>query len=184
MRGELVKLSKQLSKVLRHRPERWGLRLSRGGWVDVDTLIHAARRAGVTLDRTRVRELVQHQPKPRFELDPSGESVRARYGHSVDIELELAPAPPPAILYHGTAASSVASILREGLHAGRRRMVHLSDSVSDARGVGARHGRVRVLTVRSGPLWVSGHAFYHAAPGVWLTARVPPQVIEVGSASA
>ena len=40
----LVKVSRYLSKHLRHRPERLGLRLETGGWVGVDELLKACAR--------------------------------------------------------------------------------------------------------------------------------------------
>ena len=37
----LVKISKMLSKHLRHKPDALGIRLEPGGWVDVNVLIQA-----------------------------------------------------------------------------------------------------------------------------------------------
>lgn len=37
----LVRISKYLSKHLRHRPERLGLQLDEGGWVEVQALLDA-----------------------------------------------------------------------------------------------------------------------------------------------
>ena len=37
--ARLVKISKYLSKHLRHQPERLGLTLAPGGWVDVEITI-------------------------------------------------------------------------------------------------------------------------------------------------
>jgi len=47
----LIKRSKFLSLVLRHRPERIGITLGAGGWVKVDELIRAANKARVRLTR-------------------------------------------------------------------------------------------------------------------------------------
>ena len=46
MRRDLIRTSKFLSLVLRHKPEAIGLELDEGGWVDVDVLLEACRRHG------------------------------------------------------------------------------------------------------------------------------------------
>src|SRR3954447_17418462 len=46
---DLVRTSKFLSLVLRHRPDRIGLTLDPQGWARVDELIEAAQRARVPL---------------------------------------------------------------------------------------------------------------------------------------
>lgn len=173
MRRDLIKLSKQLSKVLRHQPERWGLSLEPGGWVRIDDLVAAARAHNVELDRSRLEELIRQQPKPRFAISPDGIRVRASYGHSVEIDLELEPVEPPEKLYHGTARHSVDAILHEGLHPAGRRFVHLSEDRATAIQVGARHGSPAVLEIEALVLWRQGQAFYAPAAGIWLTAKVP-----------
>jgi len=43
---QYVRISKYLSKHLRHQPERLGLKLLSGGWVEVDPLLAAASKNG------------------------------------------------------------------------------------------------------------------------------------------
>ncbi|MCP2257014.1 RNA 2'-phosphotransferase, Tpt1 / KptA family [Streptoalloteichus tenebrarius] len=45
-KDHLVRVSKQLSQVLRHRPESLGLTLDPAGWVAVDDLLSALARHG------------------------------------------------------------------------------------------------------------------------------------------
>ncbi len=60
----LVKISKYLSKHLRHDPEGLGLTLAPGGWVGVDDLLAAcARRFG--LSRAELEEAVAQNSKQR-----------------------------------------------------------------------------------------------------------------------
>ena len=49
-KNQTVKISKFLSLVLRHRPEKIGLQLDANGWADVDELLQKSNRAGVRLD--------------------------------------------------------------------------------------------------------------------------------------
>jgi putative RNA 2'-phosphotransferase len=163
--------------VLRHAPQRIGLTLDQAGWADVDELLAAAARAGTPLDRETLERVVRENDKQRFALSPDGRRIRASQGHSVPVELGLAPATPPEVLYHGTATRFVESIRRSGLHAGRRTHVHLSSDEATALGVGRRHGTPVALRVASGDMHRAGHEFVQSANGVWLTRAVPPEHI-------
>ena len=177
MTHDLTKASKFLSLVLRHRPEHIGLVLDENGWADVDVLIERAAAHGVTLTRDLIGEIVASSDKQRFALDAAGGRIRANQGHSVDIDLGLEPAEPPAILFHGTAAGTVPAIRSEGLKPGDRQHVHLSRDEATAVKVGQRHGRPVVLHVFAGKMWGQGTPFYCSANGVWLTPAVPPEFI-------
>ena len=172
--ARLVRVSKFLSKHLRHQPERLGLELAPGGWVSVDALLAACAERGFPLTRAELDDVVARNDKRRFAFDPTGALIRANQGHSVAVDLGLEPAIPPTVLYHGTGERAVASILREGLTRMRRHHVHLSPDVETARRVGARHGRPTVLAVDSGAMHRAGFTFYRSANGVWLVDRVPP----------
>ncbi|MCC9308238.1 RNA 2'-phosphotransferase [Kitasatospora sp. RB6PN24] len=169
-----VRTSKLLSRVLRHDPGAIGITLDEGGWVPVATLLAALARRGTRLTREQLDHVVATNDKQRFAFSADGLRIRASQGHSVPVDLGLAPAAPPAVLYHGTAEGSVAAILREGLHPMRRQDVHLSADVETATRVGARHGRPVVLRVDAAGLVAAGHLFRRSANGVWLTDAVPP----------
>ncbi len=96
--------SKFLSYVLRHAPETIGLVLDENGWASVDELVLKAREAGRTFDRATLLDVVATSDKKRFTLSPDGTRIRAAQGHSVDVDLDIAPMVPPAMLFHGTAA--------------------------------------------------------------------------------
>jgi putative RNA 2'-phosphotransferase len=178
MTRDLIKASKFLSLVLRHRPEHIGLTLDANGWADVGELIEKASAHGVSLTRELIAEVVATSDKQRFALDAAGERIRANQGHSVDIDLCLEPKEPPAILFHGTAATTLPAIRGEGLRPGSRQHVHLSPDEATAIRVGQRHGRPVVLRVFAGKMWGQGAPFYCSANGVWLTPAVPPEFIE------
>lgn len=178
MKGSLVRASRFLSLVLRHKPQSIGLELDRAGWADIDALIARAAAHGVALTRDDITQIVATNDKQRFALDADGRRIRANQGHSVDIDLGLAPATPPARLYHGTAEAALPAIRAEGLTPRRRRHVHLSLDETTARKVGSRHGRPVVLGVRAGAMQAAGEVFYLSANGVWLTAAVAPAFID------
>jgi putative RNA 2'-phosphotransferase len=171
-RERLVKVSKRMSRALRHSPERVGLRLDPAGWVPLGSLLTALR-----LARAEVEAVVAGDDKQRFALrrDEVGvEWIRASQGHSVPVDLGLAPQQPPPVLFHGTGAAALDSIRATGLNRGGRHHVHLSADRETARRVGARRGgRVVVLTVEAGAMARQGHLFFRSDNGVWLTGTVP-----------
>jgi putative RNA 2'-phosphotransferase len=176
--ADLVKISKFLSLVLRHKPEMIGLVLDEQGRASVEDLIRLAKEHGQAITRPVLERVVAENDKQRFALSADGNFIRASQGHSIDVDLGLAPAEPPEVLYHGTASRFLDSIRAAGLHAGGRQHVHLSLDVATATKVGQRHGRPVVLVIRAGDMSKAGHAFYRSANGVWLTERVPIAFIE------
>lgn len=161
-----------MSRALRHEPARVGLTPDGGGWVPVTDLL-----AGLRMTRAQLDAVVAGNDKQRFAVGhgPDGvERIRASQGHSIPVDLGLAPALPPAFLYHGTGRAALESILDTGLHRGGRHHVHLSSDVDTARRVGARRGgAVVVLTVDAAAMARDGHVFYRSDNGVWLTEAVP-----------
>lgn len=167
-----VKVSKYLSKHLRHEPGRIGISLDAQGWVPVDELLRACARHGFALTRDELDHVVAANDKQRFAVE--GDRIRANQGHSVTVDLGLPTAEPPAYLYHGTVAEALETIRTEGLRPMNRHHVHLSPDRGTAVRVGARRGAPVVLPVDSGAMHRAGHSFHVTANGVWLTDHVPP----------
>ena len=172
-----TRTSKFLSLVLRHDPARVGITLDASGWTDVEPLLAALAAHGHALTRAALEALVASSDKQRFALSPDGARIRANQGHSVEVELELPPATPPAQLFHGTVDRFVESIRVQGLIKGARHHVHLSADLETAQKVGSRRGAPVILTVRAGDMVAAGHVFYLSANGVWLTDHVPPSYV-------
>ncbi|MDN3238144.1 RNA 2'-phosphotransferase [Glycomyces tritici] len=167
----LVKVSKYLSRHLRHEPERLGIELDEHGWVEVDALLKALEDRNFQVTREELEEVVARNDKQRFALRDG--RIRANQGHTVDVDLGLAPAAPPPVLYHGTVGGFVATIREEGLKAMDRHHVHLSPDRETAVKVGSRRGKPVVLVIDAERMAGAGHAFYKSENGVWLTDHVP-----------
>lgn len=174
---QLVSHSKFLSLVLRHQPEAVGITLDSAGWISVDDLLVALAKHSRALSRTDLEEIVRTSDKQRFALSPDGQRIRANQGHSVEVELDHAPAVPPELLYHGTAAQFLPAIREQGLSKMQRHHVHLSAETETTLRVGARRGRPVLLTIRAGDMHQAGHAFFLTPNQVWLTEQVPPEFI-------
>jgi putative RNA 2'-phosphotransferase len=179
MSPDLVRLSKFLSLVLRHEPERIGINLDPEGWVAVEDLLAAAARAGKPISREQLDLVVATNDKKRFAFSPDGARIRASQGHSVEVDLGLPPVVPPERLFHGTATRFLDSIRAEGLRPQSRQHVHLSPDEETAVKVGQRHGKPVVLVVFAGAMHHEGHLFFRSENGVWLTAEVPVRYLEV-----
>lgn len=181
MSSENVALSKYLSFLLRHDPSSVGLELDREGWAVIDELLLRCQAAGRKLSRDELLEVVETSSKSRFTLSQDGMKIRAAQGHSISVDLGLPPSLPPAVLYHGSAQGSLVAILAEGLKPGARQQVHLSVDRETAKRVGQRHGKPVVLVIDAKRMARAGYVFFKAENGVWLTADVPPEFLQLSN---
>lgn len=177
--NQLRSVSKFLSFVLRHEPQSIGLTLDEAGWATVDHLLDRAQAAGQPVSRALLQRVVDTSDEKRFRFSEDGQRIRANQGHSVTVELGLAPLMPPTVLYHGTASRFLDDILRAGLEKRDRHHVHLTEDPSVTRSVGIRHGRVVLLQVDASRMARDGRLFYRSDNGVWLTDTVPASYLVV-----
>ncbi len=172
----LNQTSKFISLILRHKPEVIGIALDEHGWAKVPELIAGVNRTH-PLDMERLERIVAEDEKQRYSFNEDKTLIRANQGHSIPVDVELAEAAPPEVLYHGTGEKFIASIDAQGLVPKSRLYVHLSKDVETATKVGARHGRPVIYEVASGRMAGDGFAFFLSANGVWLTKGVPPDYL-------
>lgn len=171
MPDPVVTASKFLALILRHKPEVIGLTLDPEGWADIEEVI---AKSGGRLTRDLINRAVAENNKARYAVSEDGRHIRARQGHSVEVDLGLTPREPPAILFHGTHAAVAETIRREGLKKMARQHVHLSADPETAKSVGGRRGRPVVFVVGARSMHLMGHKFFLSENGVWLTGHVPP----------
>lgn len=168
----LARHSKWLSWALRHQPEKAGIILDANGWADVSAVLDASGWSRAQLD-----DVVATNSKKRFEYDATGAHIRARQGHSVDVDLELVATTPPAVLYHGTYSDALTSIMTQGLLKGSRHHVHMTTDRQLAKSTGGRRGRPVVLEIDAAAMLAADHRFFVTANAVWLTEHVPPMYL-------
>ena len=162
--GHLTYHSKRLAYLLRHSKLP-----NHKGWIKVDVV---QNELGVLL--LDIQKIVYEDTKGRFEFSEDKSSVRALYGHSIDVNLGLEPTTPPPVLYYGTAEKYIDSIMKEGLRPRKRNFVHLSETMDMAKQVGTRHGSPVVLSIDIEAMIRAGYKFYKAQNGIWLTGDIPP----------
>ncbi len=172
----IVKISKFLSFVLRHKPEAIGLVLDHEGWAEVSEII---AKADMPITQAEIEEAVATSDKQRFALSEDKQRIRANQGHSIKVELGLEAVAPPARLFHGTATRFVEPILAAGLLKQARQHVHLSADLETASKVGVRHGKLAIIEVKALDMHQQGHHFYLSKNGVWLVEHVPASFLEL-----
>lgn len=170
---------RELSYYLRHHPEEAGLDMDRFGWVASEQVVLGMRKNNPDFTFEDLEYLVVNDNKGRFEFCDNGNFIRACQGHSIDIDLGLAPTFPPAVLYHGTAERFVGSIFEQGILPMSRNHVHLSLDETVAKDVGTRHGSPAVFLVNALKMHEDGYKFYLADNGVWLTDYVPVEYLQL-----
>lgn len=168
---ERKRLSKFLSYVLRHNPLKFGIELDKEGFADLDKITELLSAKFPGINKETIIEVVRTSPKKRFEI--IGGRIRAVYGHSIEIDLNLPEVEPPEILYHGTSRKAAGQILKSGLRKMTRQFVHLSITDTDAYQVGLRKdSKPVVLEIRARDAYCSGIKFYRSG-NLYLTKEIP-----------
>ena len=133
---------------------------------------------GFTLEE--LLEIVATNNKQRYEFSEDMKFIRARQGHSINVDVELAEEVPPVVLYHGTPKENLPSILDKGICKMSRNHVHLSDTIETASNVGARREKdFIVLSVKAKQMHEDGFVFYLSRNQVWLTEYVPAKYLVI-----
>ena len=176
----MKKQSKFLALILRHKPDVVGLTLGLSGWVNISDLLAALKKHGRAMTRTELDKLVETNDKQRFAYNASRSKIRARQGHSVDVDLGYIAIQPPGTLYHGTQDHNIANIFADGICKMRRQHVHLSTDTKTAQKVAERGGGTpRIITLNAKQMFEDGLVFYKSDNNVWLVEHVPSSYIKV-----
>jgi len=177
---ELDNLGRLMAGVLRHFPERFGLRMDDHGWVDIREFITAtqARRRDLHWLRPHhLQALIETDPKGRYQYKNG--TIRATYGHSFDVDLELPTDGIPAVLFYPTTEEEVDILLETGIRPSDRKMVHLSKTYEDAETAGKHRVEAPIiLSVDAQKAMDSGIVIQRAGKTVYITSEVPPEHIK------
>lgn len=123
------KLGRIISGALRHFPKELGLQLDEHGWVNINDLERAIAVKYPWVKRYHIDAMLDTDEKGRYER--KGDMVRARYGHSIEINLDY-PEADYDMLFYGTSEEEADRILDIGLKPVNQRYVHLSKSIEEA----------------------------------------------------
>jgi len=177
MENKLTKLSKRLSFVLRHHPEKIGIQLDQYGRVDLDELIQKFNEHyGNQINKSFIDQIIKQSDKQRYAIE--GNTIRALYGHSMPVDPLAKPTMPPTHLFHGTSHAAASFIENEGLSKMERKFVHLSEDRKSAMQVGQRRDSDPViLQISALDAAQDDFVFYPTKSGIWLVDEIPAKYI-------
>ena len=130
---EMGSLSRIIAGALRHFPDRLGLNMDGHGWVEISLLIDAigTSRSGFNWLRPHhIKALVETDPRGRYQID--GGMIRAKYGHSIDVELDDLPISETDDYYYPVTEEESDIVIEGGIHPVDRKWVHLSNTLAKA----------------------------------------------------
>ena len=178
-------LSKFLSYILRHHPNRIGIELDSKGFTQIpmDDLITILKkvRNSPWISRKVLDALIFLDLKGRFEI--RDDRIHARYGHSLKyITVAATRTDIPDILYHGTNLRAYQQIKQEGLKPMGRNLVHLTTSLKDAEIVGRRHkGELVILEIDVQKAIHEGIQIWQASSTIFVSNQIPAAYIKINS---
>jgi len=174
---QLVQLSKLLSLILRHQPQRFGITLDAEGYASIQEVLATVQASMPEATAADVSTIVATLEPDKRRFSIVDDEIRANYGHSLGARIVHQPATPPAVLLHGTSQQAVAAILEAGILPMKRQYVHLTTDPDLAARIGRRHGAAHLLTVDAAQAASDGVIFYRANDSFWLADAIPARYI-------
>jgi putative RNA 2'-phosphotransferase len=177
---EVETLGRTMAGVLRHFPERYGLEMDTHGWVDLRDFLTAVQIRNKRFKFLRphhVIGLIETDPKGRYQFEDG--KIRATYGHSMDIDLDLPTEGIPEVLFYPTTEEESHLLLEAGLRPSDRKMVHLSATFEAA----MEAGRVRIqapviLEVDTKAARAAGAVIMKAGKTVYTTKEIAGEFLK------
>jgi putative RNA 2'-phosphotransferase len=141
------------------------------GWVDLVALSDVINKRHRWADRNMLAALVESDPKKRYEI--TNDKIRARYGHSVNVDLDHPENTLPS-LYYGANEEEADRILEVGLKSVSQRYVHLSTTPEKAWQVGTfRTGNPKVIQIDSAAAKENGIRMMTVNDDIVLSEPIP-----------
>lgn len=178
---ELDQIGRIMAGVLRHFPEKFDLKMDEHGWVELMEFINAVqvKRQGFHWLRPHyIEAIVDTDEKGRYQLEDG--KIRATYGHTVNISLDLPTDDIPGELFYPTTNEEVEIVLETGIKPADRKKVHLSKTYEKALEAGTR--RVEnpvILKIDAKGAVKDNIVIMRAGKSVYLVDEIPPKYLSV-----
>lgn len=172
-------LSMEISKALRHEPEKYGLIIDNNGWVNIDDLIYSLKQKKWNSICIKDLEImIKNSKKKRHEI--CSNKIRALYGHSIFVNINKKSTKPPKYLYHGTVKKFIESIKKKGLIPKGRQYVYLSSDIATAIEVAERRNdEPIILIINAEKAFNEGILFYIVEGNIWISNSIPLKYINI-----
>lgn len=179
--NELSWFGRTLTGILRHFPEKFGLDMDAQAWVDMDEIIDNVRQKNPRsrwLRPEHIIGIVKTDDKGRYQVKMN--KVRATYGHSLDVALDLPTDDIPEALFYPSSPEEAEVLLEVGIRHSDRAMVHLSDTKISAKEAGShRVTNPVILMVNTEDAIQDGVVIQKAGNHVYVTDFIPPNYISL-----
>ena len=176
---ELDHLGRIMTGILRHFPDRYQVPIDAHGWVSLPEMVRAIGRKHPSYHWLRPHHLVaiaETDAKGRYEVRE--DRVRATYGHTLEVDLDLPTENIPEFLYFPVTPEEASIVLEVGLKPSDRKKVHLSKTAADARAAGkVRTPEPVILEIDTRKAQGQGIVIMQAGKTVYLTDQVPAEVL-------
>lgn len=171
------RMGRFLSGALRHFPDDLGLAMNQHGWVDVDVLVDVMMARYPWASSNRLMAMVESDNKDRYQV--SGKNIRARYGHSVEIDLDF-PENDLESVYYGASQEEADMIQEMGVRPVRQRYVHLSSTYEKAVEAASVHTENPVIfRVDAFAAMEGGVEMMVVNEFIVLSEEIPPEYLEI-----
>ncbi|MGC8994350.1 MAG: RNA 2'-phosphotransferase [Pyrobaculum sp.] len=173
--GTRLRISKLLALSLRHNPSVLGLDLDKDGWAEVEAVVRGLEKYGYKISAEILAALITLDDKGRYEMKNG--RVRARYGHTIHVEIEYPVDEVIRVLYHGTSLDNLPSIMSLGVLPMKRMYVHLAADLETACLNAKRKPRPVVLEIDADCVREEV-PIYRATQKILLTRYVPARCVK------
>ncbi len=177
---ESKNLGKTTAGILRHFPDKYGLEIDENGWIDIEHFVKVLRNRQKSfhwLRKYHVKALAATDEKNRYECK-NGE-IRATYGHSIEVDLDLPTEDIPDTLYAPTTDKESDLLLESGIKPSDRTYVHLSGTYESAVEAGAvRSENPEILKVDAGTAQEDGEKIMEAGKEVYIAEEIKSKYLE------
>ncbi len=176
---EIKNLGKTTAGILRHFPDKYGLDMDKRGWVDVEHYVKSLRNRQKRFHWLReyhIRALAATDVKGRYQIER--DHIRATYGHSIDIELDLPSENIPDKLFIPTTSKEAELLLEGGVKPSDRTYVHLSGTYESSVEAGSvRSDSPVILEVDAKKALEDGETIMRAGEKVYIAKDIPAKYL-------
>jgi RNA:NAD 2'-phosphotransferase (TPT1/KptA family) len=186
MDDRIEKISKLISKILRHTAHIENIKMNKSAFVKIKNLLKNDKLKRYNTTEEDIIYLVKINKKNRFEI--VNNKIRARQGHSQELSdyynldplklLVIFTPIPNTYVVHGTFKENLSSIKKNGLNASSRKFIHFTlmhkknNKYIQIVESGIRQNTEALIIINIEEAIKEGIIFYQASNGVILTEGI------------
>lgn len=175
----LLKVSKEISYYLRHKPRELSIELDKNWWTNLDIFLkNISEKIWYNITKSTIEKILEKSDKKRFEI--LNWKIRAKYWHSIKkIELEYWEYIWEKELYHWTIKDNLWNIFNEWLKPQSRKYIHLSDNIEVAKNTANRKwDDIVILKIKVKEFLNDWYKIYNWWNWIYLTNDILPKYLE------